>query len=154
MRKYGLYFAYLFAVYALITGTVRHASAETGVAKAVVEKAEKVIGKIQKACEPDIKDFCSKVTPGEGRLLLCMAAHEDKISDTCFTALLDAGDAIDLTVASVKRAALVCANEVKSLCADVDAGEGRIAQCLVDNKAKLSQPCRAEVAGVEARIKN
>ena len=154
MRTYGQHVAILVAALAAITASTTLATADSDIAKAMVAKAEKVVGKIQKACEPDIKEYCSKVTPGEGRLLLCMAAHEDKISDTCFTTLLDAGDAIELTVSSVKRAVLVCANEIESLCADVQAGEGRIAQCLLDNKAKLSDPCNAEVAGVEARIKN
>ncbi len=124
------------------------------IAKAVSAKAEKVLATVQKSCAPDVKEFCSKVTPGEGRLLLCITAHEDKISDGCFTTLLDVGDSIQLTVSSVKRAADVCANEIDTLCATVEAGEGRIAQCLIDNKSKLSAPCSAEVAGVEARIKN
>ena len=27
--------------------------------------------------------FCGQVTPGEGRLVLCMMAHEDKVSNKC-----------------------------------------------------------------------
>ena len=59
-------------------------NAETDIAKAVTDKAEKVIAKIQASCATDIKSFCSQVTPGEGRLMLCMMAHEDKLSDQCF----------------------------------------------------------------------
>jgi Golgi apparatus protein 1 len=137
------------------TATVGSAALQADdIAKAVAEKAERVIKTVEKSCAADIKEFCSKVTPGEGRLLLCMAAHEDKISDGCFTTLLDVGDSIELSLSSVKRAASVCANEIDTLCANVDAGEGRIAQCLIDNRSKLSAPCSAEVAGVEARIKN
>jgi hypothetical protein len=130
------------------------ASAETAIAKAVTDKAEKVITKIQASCATDIKSFCSQVTPGEGRLMLCMMAHEDKISDKCFTTLVDAGDAVELTISSAKRAAAVCAPEIDTLCADVKAGGGQIAQCLINNNAKLSSACSAEVAGIEARIKN
>ena len=36
--------------------------------------------KIEAACSEDLKKYCSTVTPGEGRLLLCIEAHEDKIS--------------------------------------------------------------------------
>jgi Golgi apparatus protein 1 len=124
------------------------------IAKAVAEKTKKVVATVEKSCAADVKEYCSKVTPGEGRLLLCIMAHEDQISDICFSTLLDVGNSIDLTVSSVKRAANVCANEIDTLCADVSAGEGRIAQCLINNKSKLSAPCSAEIAGVEARIKN
>jgi Cysteine rich repeat len=140
------------SVLAMTTPSV--VSAETAIAKAVTEKAEKVIAKIQASCATDIKSFCSQVTPGEGRLMLCMMAHEDKISDKCFTTLVDAGDAVELTISSAKRAAAVCAPEIDTLCADVKAGGGQIAQCLIDNKAKLSSACSAEVAGIEARVKN
>lgn len=129
-------------------------SAETDIAKAVTDKAEKVIVKIQASCATDIKSFCNQVTPGEGRLMLCMMAHEDKLSDKCFTTLIDVGDAVELTISSAKRAASVCEPEIDTLCADVEAGGGQIAQCLITNKAKLSSACSAEVAGIEARIKN
>ncbi len=142
------------SVAALVILASGAANAQTDIAKAVTDKAEKVIAKVQASCANDIKSFCSQVTPGEGRLVLCMMAHEDKLSDACFTTLVDVGDAVELTISSAKRAASVCAPEIDTLCADVDAGGGRIAQCLVKNKAKLSGACSAEVAGIEARIKN
>ena len=142
------------AVVALTMIAPNMSTAETDIAKAVTDKAEKVIAKIQASCETDIKSFCSQVTPGEGRLMLCMMAHEDKLSDKCFTTLVDVGDAVELTISSAKRAASVCGPEIDTLCADVKAGGGQIAQCLITNKAKLSGACSAEVAGIEARIKN
>jgi hypothetical protein len=142
------------AVVALLMTASNVSNAETDIAKAVTDKAEKVITKIQAACATDIKSFCGQVTPGEGRLVLCMMAHEDKLSDKCFTTLVDVGDAVELTVSSAKRAAAVCAPEIDTLCADAKAGGGQIAQCLITNKAKLSASCSAEVAGIEARIKN
>ena len=32
------------------------------------------------ACEYELTHFCSSVTPGEGRLMMCLGAHEDKVS--------------------------------------------------------------------------
>ena len=142
------------AVVALTMVAPNMSNAETDIAKAVTDKAEKVVAKIEASCSADIKSFCSQVTPGEGRLLLCMMAHEDKLSDKCFTTLVDVGDAAELTISSAKRAASVCGPEIDTICADVKAGGGQIAQCLITNKAKLSGACSAEVAGIEARIKN
>lgn len=134
--------------------SVSSAVAADDIAKAVAEKTSRVLAIVEKSCAADVKEFCSTVTPGDGRLLLCITAHEDKISDACFTTLIDVGDSVQLTLSSVKRASEVCASEIDSLCSDVEIGGGQIAQCLINNKSKLSAPCSAEVAGVEARIKN
>jgi hypothetical protein len=36
------------------------------------------VKKIQDACANDVKAYCSNVTLGEGRLALCMMAHEEQ----------------------------------------------------------------------------
>jgi hypothetical protein len=38
---------------------------------------------VEDACAADIDFFCGRVTPGEGRLVLCMRAHEDQLSRGC-----------------------------------------------------------------------
>lgn len=35
------------------------------------------------ACDSDIARFCADVTPGEGRLLACLQAYRDKVSEQC-----------------------------------------------------------------------
>jgi Golgi apparatus protein 1 len=129
------------------------ARAETQVAKDAIAKAEAAVGKVKAACAPDVKSFCSNVTPGEGRLLLCMMAHEDKISDPCFDAILTAAEGVELAVSNVRRAAQACDQDIEKHCGSVQAGEGRIAQCLIDKQAELSTQCRGEVAGLQARLK-
>jgi hypothetical protein len=59
-----------------------------------------------------------------------------------------------LTISNVVRAAAACHQDVGTACGKVEAGEGRIAQCLIDKQAELSPACRAEVAGLKARLKN
>ncbi len=126
--------------------------AQTNVSKQVIEKAEAAISKIRKACAADINSFCSKVTPGEGRLALCMLAHEDKVSDGCFASVFDVADTIDLALSNISRAADVCEKEIDTHCANVEPGQGRVAQCLIDKESELSSACRGEVAGVKARL--
>lgn len=46
-----------------------------------------------------------------------------------------------------------CEANVKSHCANVEKGRGRIARCLHENKDKLSDTCKAKVEELEARIK-
>ena len=46
-----------------------------------------------------------------------------------------------------------CVADVKSLCADVEPGEGRIRDCVKSNFAKLSEPCQAGIAKAAAVVK-
>jgi hypothetical protein len=130
------------------------AIAESEIAKKAIAKADALAAKLLDSCDADLKKFCGQVTPGDGRLVFCMMAHEDKISDQCFGAMFDAADRIELVVSDLKRAADLCDRDIEKLCGTVDLGEGRIAQCLIDNKAKVSADCGAEVADIEARLKH
>jgi hypothetical protein len=126
--------------------------AQTDIAKQAIAKAEAAITKIRKACAADIASFCAKVTPGEGRLALCMLAHEDQVSDGCFATIFDVADNLDLALSNLARAADVCEKDIDKHCGSVEPGEGRIAQCLIDKEASLASACRAEVAGFRARV--
>ena len=39
--------------------------------------------KMQEACEADIKQFCSNVTPGGGRIVQCLEQHQKEVSQGC-----------------------------------------------------------------------
>jgi hypothetical protein len=39
-------------------------------------------------CNSELAQYCAEVTPGEGRLLACLYAHEDKLSGQCERALM------------------------------------------------------------------
>ena len=57
------------------------AYAQTDIMTVTLEKLATGIKKLESSCGEDIKKYCSAVTPGGGRLLYCMQAHEDKISE-------------------------------------------------------------------------
>jgi Cysteine rich repeat len=138
---------------ALALGGASPAQAETDIAKKAIAKAEAAMAKVEAACEEDFEKYCKSVTHGEGRIALCMMAHEDKITDACFEALLSVADGIDLAVSNLERAADACAGDIDKLCASIEPGEGRIVQCLIDNKPALSTQCGGEIAGLEARMR-
>jgi hypothetical protein len=50
---------------------------------------------VQEACATDIGRFCGNVSRGEGRLLLCMQAHDDQLSWRCQFALYRASRNLD-----------------------------------------------------------
>ncbi len=128
------------------------AFAETDIIKRVQKKVETVRNAIKASCQKDVKEYCGKVTPGRGRLALCMLAHEDKISNTCYGAVLDVAEAIDLTISMIWKTADVCEADIDKTCGDVIAGGGRITQCLITNKDKLSKECITEIKKVQEHL--
>src|SRR5210317_791481 len=98
------------------------------------------------SCEADLKQYCSQVTPGEGRLLHCAAAHEDKLSGECSYALYQAASLLEQLSVAIVYVAQSCETEIKTLCSDVKAGEGRILSCLEGNSESLGDACKKALA--------
>ena len=98
------------------------------------------------SCEADLKQYCSQVTPGEGRLLHCAAAHEDKLSGQCSYALYQAASLLEQLAVAIAYVAQSCETEIKTLCGDVKAGEGRILSCLEGNTESLGDACKKALA--------
>ena len=105
---------------------------------------------------PQGNAFCDQVTPGDGRILHCLAAHEDKISADCEYALYTAATVIqELTIAIVEELndaieylAVECGTDIDEHCPDVPPGEGRILMCLEQNEADLTDDCTAALTNV------
>ena len=152
MSKTSLFSSLVIFAIASIVATAP-VSSQTRVADKFIAKANEVAKKLQEACSADIKTYCSKVTPGDGRLVFCFMAHEDKVSDRCYNKFFDVAEGITLAASNVWRAADACASDIDKYCANVSEGQGRIAQCLIDKKSKVSSSCRAEMAGIESRLK-
>ena len=45
---------------------------------------------VARACRPDIRQFCSEVAPGQGRIKACMKSHIRELSEPCKEALFQA----------------------------------------------------------------
>ena len=98
------------------------------------------------ACESDIENYCSKVTPGNGRLLHCMAAHEDKISGQCMYAFYQAASLLEQLSVAINYVAHECSTEIETLCSDVVAGEGRLLACFDTHEEELGDACKKAIA--------
>ncbi len=145
--KLCLSMALAFGIYAVLPA---QAAEETEALAKFTKQMDQVIDDVQDSCEADAKEFCSKVTPGEGRLLMCALAHQDKISDDCEEAIFDALVVLGDTLNNMQFAVEACEGDIEKTCGDVEPGEGRIAQCLIDNKAKISEPCQGAVADFQS----
>jgi hypothetical protein len=111
---------------------------------------ESLIKSVASGCEKELKSFCSKVTPGEGRILACLYAHNDKISGRCEYALYDAAAQLERFVAALSYVVNECEDDLQKYCGSVRAGEGRLAECLlVKNKDKISKRCNQAMKDVD-----
>jgi hypothetical protein len=110
--------------------------------------AQDIVSAVQKGCATEIQSFCSQVTQGEGRLLACFYAHEDKLSGQCQYALYDASAQLEHAVSALNYVAGQCEDDIVANCAEVQLGEGRVVECLNSNSESVSAACKQAMADV------
>jgi Cysteine rich repeat len=134
----------------LVILSVGSASAQTDITKAIQEKLAAEAAKLENSCADDIKKYCGDVTPGEGRMIYCMQAHEDKISPKCAFDLEEAAADVQLSADNLKDAITACHAEITGVCGTTQPGQGRIAACLIANKSTASKNCVEALGKIEA----
>ena len=112
---------------------------------------DQLVESVVKGCEKELNTYCSQVTPGEGRGLACLYAHNDKLSVKCEYALYDAAAQLERVVAALTYVANECRDDLKAYCSAVQPGEGRLMECMEQNKEKLSERCRGAISDVGLR---
>ena len=112
---------------------------------------QEIVDEMMTACATEIETYCSQVTPGEGRLLACAYAHEDKLSGGCSWAIYKGVSELEAFVDAVVEVATACEGDLMEFCAEVELGEGQVATCLLEHKAEVTDGCRAAMddAGLE-----
>ena len=111
----------------------------------------KVVETVAKGCDKEIKTYCKDVTPGEGRVLACLYAHEDKLTGQCEYALYDAAAQLERFVAALTYVANECEDDLEKYCANIQPGQGRLLACLDKNKKKIQKRCKQALKDVGAK---
>jgi PRC-barrel domain protein len=109
-------------------------------------RVAEAIERVEDACAGDIDDFCGRVSAGEGRLALCMLAHEDALSARCKFGLYRAARKLK---SEVGQGAEACLKEIQTLCGET----GKIRQCLEQKRGSLSSSCQTVVELVGQRVR-
>ena len=110
--------------------------------------AQSVREQVERGCKQEIQGFCSNVTPGQGRVLACLYAHSDKLSGQCEFALYDASVRLERAVSALTYVAKECDDDIDKMCANVEAGEGRVINCLKSNADAISRTCKRAMTDV------
>ena len=99
-------------------------------------------------CSKEISTYCKGVTPGEGRVLACLFAYEDKLSNRCEYALYDAAAQLERAIAALTFLANECKDDLKTYCSNIKPGEGRLINCIDKNMEKVSSRCKQAIKDV------
>ena len=102
----------------------------------------------EEGCKVELEKYCSMVTPGDGRLLGCLYAYQDKLSNRCEYALYDAAAQLERAVAALSYVVNECDSDLEKYCSDTAPGEGRLMECMDKNMAKVSDRCKAAMKDV------
>lgn len=92
-------------------------------------------------CQQELATYCKDVTPGEGRIIACLYAFQDKLTPRCEYALYDSVNQLDRTLTNLSYVVGECRDELKTVCSDIKPGEGRLLDCLDKNETKVSNRC-------------
>jgi hypothetical protein len=134
--------AALAALAVLMTSVaLRPGAAQTPAQDVTAVMQGQLTAQVLEGCSSELAQYCADVTPGERRLLACLYAHDDKVSGRCDYALYNAAARLEQAVGAVTYVASACRTELDTYCANVEAGEGRVAQCLKDHASDLSPAC-------------
>ncbi|MGB0133800.1 cysteine rich repeat-containing protein [Dokdonella sp.] len=114
--------------------------------------AEDLVETTRQGCQTDIDSFCKDVTPGEGRVLACLGAHEDKLSARCTYSLFDANAQLERFAAAMAYVGVECKADLQKHCAGMEIGDGKLAKCLQANKATLAPACSQAMKDTELHV--
>jgi len=114
--------------------------------------AEDLVDVVAEGCKVELESYCKAVTPGEGRVLACLYAHEDKLSGRCEYALYDAAAQLEHAIGALTYVANECKADMQQHCSNIEPGEGRLAMCLKKNERQVSARCRQAMKDVNLEV--
>jgi hypothetical protein len=117
-----------------------------GITSATAQQS--LIETVANGCKSEIEKYCAQVTPGEGRVLACLYAYEDKLSAKCEYALYDAAVQLERAVAALSYVANECDADLEKYCGSIAPGEGRLLNCLEKHDKKISSRCKQAIKDV------
>ncbi len=155
------------------------AATATPKAAAPKQPSSAQVSAIKSACRSDYPKVCASVPPGGAPALECLEKNKAKVSAACAKAVsaASAGGAAPAAPAGAAPAAAeapaaaptaivlrplrpreelfivrsACGADIRTLCAGVAPGGGRIVQCVASNAASLSPACKDVLAPFAAR---
>ena len=102
------------------------------------------VDELARACGADIGKYCKNTNLGSG-MGECMAKNMSRVSANCKATYATAMASLEKRAAAQQAVAGICASDIKRLCKEYDAGNGRILRCILKAGNKVSGPCSQAV---------
>ena len=100
-------------------------------------KNKKGAKKLYRVCKTDITEHCQEAGKNKGKVLKCLKDNKENLEPTCKAKMRKV-----LRKMRRRQAKRACKADVKTHCAGIKPGKGRIKACLKSNMDKLSQSCK------------
>jgi outer membrane protein OmpA-like peptidoglycan-associated protein len=97
----------------------------------------KIIGD---GCSMEINTFCKDVPMGEHRVMNCLTAHENQLSDGCHAAIAKGKSAVDAALGDANFFGAKCGPDMKLLCSELKSGETPLS-CLIEHNTNITMRC-------------
>ncbi len=104
--------------------------------KAELASVRRKVKEVGEACADDVRSYCPDVTPGQGRVLRCLAQNQGSLAPQCQAVVQSAREKL----AEFRKA---CGGDAKRFCKGIAPGEGRVLACLKSKEPELSPACQA-----------
>jgi hypothetical protein len=95
------------------------------------------------SCKADLAKFCPQAKPGGGQVAACLKQNMAQLSAPCKERVAQMKEVL-------KEVHQACEEDIHFLCAGIQPGGGRIADCLKQNAAEVSAGCKAQIAAAKA----
>ncbi|XP_015126768.1 Golgi apparatus protein 1 [Diachasma alloeum] len=98
---------------------------------------------LQKACQPEIKQYCFNIDPGNSQILECLASHKSKLSNTCHKQLFKVRQQEFLDSSSDFLLWNTCQSMIGQFC-QKDPDKSKVFDCLkgVKDEVSFDEKCK------------
>ena len=110
------------------------------------ERGQQRMQEFQRACKSDLDQYCKDVPRGQGKVVGCLREHSDNLSSSCKAELAQIDKRHQQMQGRMHGAGEACKGDVAQFCQGVQPGGGRVAKCLKENEAKLSDACKSALS--------
>ena len=110
----------------------------TSGAQAADKSSDSMKKGLEAVCQSDIQKYCSDVTKSDGRVMACLKAHDDKLSDSCNTQWQQAKTEWKN---KMKQMHTACSGDVEKFCNSAE-GPRDVLSCLDTHKSDLTTSCQ------------
>mgnify|MGYP001824648464 FL=1 len=93
------------------------------------------------SCDADAAILCPGLPLNSQKSLMCLMAYEDNLSLACKLGIVETAMMVELSMMAIDYSIEACEADADKYCGKVEAGEGRIVQCLRKNESKISERC-------------